>query len=287
MSWLFSRALVAEFSEDICSDGEPCAQSSGAHTQLVFSSQDRTTEFSRRSLSGMTFRLLTEDRGKELLMSYLAGFLVKTSQSLEKAQASTENDQGCGVTWHASLTRYDRDTSSWKTPQRSLLGDSEEFSETWPRWGMMRGGVCWAQSTPVRHTSENESGSSLPTPTATSYGRNKSLGKNAKVRPSLEAMARKNMWPTPTAQDAKNNGAASQHERNTKPLNAEVGGPLNPMFVEWIMGWPLGWTDSKPLEMDKFRRWRRSHGVDSRRQGDRCDERNGEAKQTDEDHNNP
>jgi len=51
------------------------------------------------------------------------------------------------------------------------------------------------------------------------------------------------MWPTPTTQDAKNNGGPSQHNRNTKPLNAEVGGSLNPQWVEWLMGYPEGWTD--------------------------------------------
>jgi hypothetical protein len=43
-------------------------------------------------------------------------------------------------------------------------------------------------------------------------------------------------------------------------VNGVTGGPLNPMWVEWLMGWPLGWTDLKPLEMDKFRAWLRSHG---------------------------
>jgi hypothetical protein len=66
--------------------------------------------------------------------------------------------------------------------------------------------------------------------------------------------------PTPTTQDASNNGPASQQERNTKPLNAEVGGPLNPDWVEWLMGWPIGWTDSKPLGTDRFRLWLNSHG---------------------------
>ena len=51
------------------------------------------------------------------------------------------------------------------------------------------------------------------------------------------------MWPTPTTQDAKNNGGESQHSRNTKPLNAEIGGALNPQWVEWLMGYPEGWTD--------------------------------------------
>lgn len=67
-------------------------------------------------------------------------------------------------------------------------------------------------------------------------------------------------FPTPTAQDAKNNGAPSQIERNTKPLNAEVGGPLNPPWIEWLMGWPIGWTDLRPLATDKFQQWLHSHG---------------------------
>lgn len=67
--------------------------------------------------------------------------------------------------------------------------------------------------------------------------------------------------PTPTAQDAKNNGPASQMERNTKPLNAEVGGPLNPSWVEWLMGWPIGWTDLSASATDSFRKWCASHGI--------------------------
>jgi hypothetical protein len=70
------------------------------------------------------------------------------------------------------------------------------------------------------------------------------------------------MWPTITAQDAKNNAGASQFQRNTKPLNVEaalhcshptptatgaVSQPiLNPAFTEWLMGWPIGWTESVP-----------------------------------------
>jgi len=42
-----------------------------------------------------------------------------------------------------------------------------------------------------------------------------------------------------------------------------LGGAPNPEFAEWLMGWPLGWTDLKPLEMDKFRQWRNSHGKPS------------------------
>ena len=30
-------------------------------------------------------------------------------------------------------------------------------------------------------------------------------------------------------------------------------GQLNPSWVEWLMAWPIGWTDLKPLATDKFR----------------------------------
>jgi DNA (cytosine-5)-methyltransferase 1 len=32
-----------------------------------------------------------------------------------------------------------------------------------------------------------------------------------------------------------------------------ASGSLNPTWVEWLMGWKLGWTDLKPLETDKYR----------------------------------
>jgi hypothetical protein len=57
------------------------------------------------------------------------------------------------------------------------------------------------------------------------------------------------MYPTPTTQDAANNGSPSQSERNTPPLNAVVGGTLNPDWVEWLMGWPVGWTDTAREEV--------------------------------------
>ncbi|EMV5794210.1 DNA cytosine methyltransferase [Escherichia coli] len=40
-----------------------------------------------------------------------------------------------------------------------------------------------------------------------------------------------------------------------------VTGPLNPEWVEWLMGWPIGWTELKPLEMDKFREWQLQHSA--------------------------
>jgi hypothetical protein len=211
---------------DISLDGEQSAQSSGNPTQQAYCSPDKMTECSRLSRYGMTYKPLTEDRGEELLMSYLAAFHAKTSPQPEKEPESTESGQGCGEKWHGSFTKYDPDSSLWKTHQCSLLEDLESFSETWPRWGLMRSGECWEQQTLAHRTSETEFG----------------------------------FLPTPTAHNAKETNAPSEALRNEPTLASRVGGKLNPMWVEWLMGWPLGWTDLKPLETDKFQRWLDEHG---------------------------
>jgi hypothetical protein len=48
------------------------------------------------------------------------------------------------------------------------------------------------------------------------------------------------MWPTPTASvDTSNVNGKFPNQT----LKDAVGGRLNPMWVEWLMGFPLGWTD--------------------------------------------
>ena len=256
MSWLFSRALVEEFSAASCSDGEPFAQLSGSPIPQAFCAPDKTTAFSRLSRFGMTFKPLTADRGEELLMSFRAGFHVKTSALQEKAQASTESEAGCGATWRGSLARFDLASSSWKTAQPSLLGDLEESLVTWPRSGMTAGGLCWELVTLERRTGAKGSGL-WPTPTV--CGNNNRKGISPKAGDGLATAVKR--FATPLARDWRS-GKASQatHEKNSRPLSEQVGGSLNPTWVEWLMGWPLGWTDLKPLETVKFPYAPQQHG---------------------------
>tara|TARA_R110000851_G_scaffold314726_1_gene476902 strand:- start:62 stop:688 length:627 start_codon:yes stop_codon:yes gene_type:complete len=51
------------------------------------------------------------------------------------------------------------------------------------------------------------------------------------------------LWPTPTAHLAKETNAPSEANRNEPTIASLVGGQLNPIFVEWLMGYPEGWTD--------------------------------------------
>ena len=79
MSWLFSRALVEEYSEAICSDGEQSVPLSGNLIPQAYCAPDKMTGFSHLSQFGMTFKPLTESHGEELLMSYQEAFRAKIS----------------------------------------------------------------------------------------------------------------------------------------------------------------------------------------------------------------
>ena len=74
------------------------------------------------------------------------------------------------------------------------------------------------------------------------------------------------LWPTPKANDAEKRGNFDvNNPRNGLAAAARqenpTGGKLNPAWVEWLMGWPISWTESAPLETAKFQQWCRSHGI--------------------------
>ena len=314
MSWLYSQALVEEYLGDICSDGEQSVQSNGNPTQQAYLSQDKMTKFSRLSRFGMTYKPLTESRGEELLTLFREDFLAKTSLVQEKAQELTESDQECGEKWQGSFVKYDLNTHLWKTHQCSLLGDLEEFSETWPQWGLMRNGECWEQQTLAQTIRGTESGFSpngvdtfhtpnttgldggsnsrkalkkkmevWPTPIASRGGAWRSDGQVSMVARNVETYEeyllltkgtskkkREKYWPTPQASDNRDRGNMGNPSVQRR---VEIGkqislsqsvdpnsGQLNPTWVEWLMGWPLGWTDLKPLEMDKSLSVQPQHG---------------------------
>ncbi len=83
---------------------------------------------------------------------------------------------------------------------------------------------------------------------------------NEKRNPNLETIVGQRMFPTPTCHNSKEGAFPSEYNRKTPSLATHAGGKLNPTWVEWLMGWPLGWTDLKPLETDKFHYVQQKHG---------------------------
>ena len=78
--------------------------------------------------------------------------------------------------------------------------------------------------------------------------------------PNLETVVGRELWPTPTAHNAKEGGYPAEHTRNTPTLASPVGGKLNPKWVEWLMGFPLEYSVSKHWETGKFHCKQQSRG---------------------------
>ena len=255
MSFIYSRALVEEFSEANCSGIDASAPSSGNPTLNPSLWHDRTMEVSRHSRYGMTCGPLTEDLGEALLTWWLAGFPARTSAWLEKAQESPESDLGCGLTWRASLAKFDPDTCSWKTVQLSLLGDSELSSVTWPRSGMTADGQCWELPMLERPISEIGSGF-WPTPVSSDTTMRSKPYAQGGTPLSLAVR----LWPTPTAANGLDGGSHSRAACSKAGMEVPTAGKLNPNWVEWLMGWPIGWTALRPSETAKSPNARQPRG---------------------------
>ena len=298
MSWLFSQALVAEYSEATSWDGAPSAPLSVMPTQHKFWRNDKTMEPSKLSQFGLTCAVLTEDHGEALLTWFRADSRARTYQLPGMAPASMAPDQAYGQRWRESSARYDLKSSSWKTHLCLWEEDLHWSSVTLPKWGMTRSGALFQHPTLARPISANASGlwptitvcgnhnqpgssknagwglssavKQWPTPTATlaTKGGRVTPRKSREGGTLIEAVSART-WPTPQASDSNKWSNQTLEDRKAKGQQIRLstavspqgcqGGQLNPEWVEWLMGWPIGWTELKPLEMDKFREWQQQH----------------------------
>jgi hypothetical protein len=279
MSWLFSQALVEEYLGENFLDGEQSAPLNGKPTQQAYCAPDKMMDFSRLSRFGMTYKPLMADRGKELLTLFREDFLARTSALQEMETDLTENEAECGEKWHGLLARYDPDTHLWRTVQCSLLEDLNESLQTLPQWGMTVNGELYLLPTLVQTTKEEEFG--LWRTPDTGAGGTSGLLKEGKSHRAngqpiqirlVDQVNNPHLWPTPCSTDYKGSGKTGQLrdrldyavERGATKSKTygeqQITGQLNPPFPEWLMGWPLGWTDLKPLEMDKSHYVQQQHG---------------------------
>lgn len=297
MSWHFSLGLAVEYWGDNFWDGVQFAQSKTNPMPSAYCYSDKMTRFSRLSRFGMTFAPLTEDDGKALLTWFQGVFHARTSPQPEKEQGLKVQDQDSGAKWQESLGKLNPNGSLQKTHQCLFPEDSISSSPILPKWGLMRDGELWEQTISEQITKENASGLSLemwPTPHAAYCGARRNQNghhltlqdvvaghtKEAKTKlqklnkqmfhtPTATAnqmapsMRKSNYWSTPTANEdarGKPSGKMQKMLGNHPEVRNQGTGTLNPTWVEWLMGWPLGHTDLKPLETDKYQKWLEEHG---------------------------
>jgi len=122
----------------------------------------------------------------------------------------------------------------------------------------MRRGACWAVKTSGQRSNVKESGY-WPAMTCNGW---RSEGSIKQLRKLVE------IGVTTEAEAQAMSGGSLRPERMEawdRPCEEAAGGRMNPAWGEWLMGWPIGWTDKTPLATDKFLPWLQKHGEHSTR----------------------
>ena len=133
----------------------------------------------------------------------------------------------------------------------------------------------WATPNTMDHLPQRSPEALIRQATTTRRGRTRPANLREQICPETVAL-----WPTPTSRDYKDGSAAAcrnvpvngllgraVHQNrllttptasdavgthgggNSRSLRTDAGGQLNPTWVEWLMGFPIGFTELKPSEM--------------------------------------
>lgn len=181
-----------------------------------------------------------------------------------------------GRKWLALLPKSDRVSSLLRTLLASSRWHSTTVLLTWKASATPAGRLYFRLAPSTPRTAETAFGSLLPTPTmqnskhgaATDWEHENrpghlhvmatrlliptprtegfDAGRHRGATDSLHSWA-KALLPTPTHRDHKS-GTGADHGTHSPPLSSVMGGTLNPEFVEWMMGYPEGWTDLTGME---------------------------------------
>lgn len=303
----------------------PCAQLKSSNTRKAYSQPDfpKCRYGMMSAPSGQTILNALECSqtfaNTPMNLSLPAAFRAKIFLALERAREYAEKEAAYGQNMRVSFARFDLDSYSWKIPHFLFQEDWASFSQTWPRWGMMRHGVCYQLNQWEPDTNETESGLQLygtataqggirserfregrspspfklaardrqfPTPVAGTGNYNYKGASATSGDGLITAVKRAEKWPTPVAKDAtstspnekprdklvaavekgrtKNatyptpnidsmcggSGSYAQIMQNPNLTDEEKrsmasgnAGQLNPDWEEWLMFWPVGWSD--------------------------------------------
>ena len=195
------------------------------------------------------------------------------THTLKTPQLSLIEDlTGCSLTLPASGLM--RDGECWERPMLGLTtsGTESGFWATPAASDATRGGKITDKMTGQSLVQMVNTPTHWPTPTASEHT-GAGAGPNKKGAPNLRTAV--TMWPTATATATAYKGWSQNHNRaNTddrldysverqgfQPGQQTPPMRLNPDWVEWLMGWPIGQTALKPLETAKFQEWQQQHSI--------------------------
>ena len=204
-----------------------------------------------RSLSPGTVEAqkMTAHSGRKCCESYAKysqlGSLVKTL-----LESSTWNSTACYLTWKPKVTPHKR----LYFQLAPLMPSTEEIesgslhtmnSGWWPTPSASQGGAGEFIENLITKDGD------LAKPGERAY--NPNTGKHSQI--TLQRAVK--MWPTPTQHGNNNRQGISKKAGDglaTAVRRESLSGSLNPTWVEWLMGFPIGHTDLNHSETQSFRK---------------------------------
>lgn len=275
MNWLYLRAASPDALKDSRSGAEP---SPTARLMNSDSTCWRPEWIAAKSCVRQSGRMSERSRDRTYL---------KSTSSQAPSRVRTSRLQDAEKAWKGSEAAFFGKLSDWPTKQRRLLSSlktsGQAFGPTFPPSDLLlrnldihAGTVIFQLRTAVQDIDENGGFCLVPTPTASSYGYNRS-SRTGKIRPSLKTIWKngtiptpiagegtrggssrphgqfqptvsdpwkQGMIPTPTAREWRNEGLKSGIARNSPSLStlwkATIGTNAPPSFFEWIQGYRIG-----------------------------------------------
>lgn len=254
MSWRYLPASVVSNMDsrkqrhDTESSSGQFVMSSGTTTASKSSRPGSGTASSMTRRSGMTSKNSTGHLGVDEFISSLGDFPAKTSRSGESEGVLLVSEAVFGSRCFGSFASLNRRSLSWRTfpacGRKVLTGSSP----TWPRAGLMLNGKCYLLP-PLVPPTFARGYSLLPTPV-------RIIAEN--INSYLRAHE---TWETSSNLTAKFIGIEFKLTgRAPRPTGRFF---LSPSYVEWMMGFPTGWSGLEPLAMPSSLKSQSSSAQDS------------------------
>jgi len=261
MSWHYSLALLDAFSERglLVTRSSQRLRTNRTASRSCF--DGRRMGRSTPSQSGTTSDHLTVNLG---MASSMLSVLDSPVNPSVKPESNGSTMTGiCGRTRRESLAKYDQESCCLRT-HPNCFGSTEVLSSvTLPAWGMIVSGELYQRTKPERNISASDGGV-WPTPLSRDW--KGPSGRSLKgLECDLPAKVERTSYPTPIASQAKG-GAGSirkdtgkrREDRLDHLLEPGQQGKLSPDWVEYLMGWPVGWTSLDPLPEGTIEAWEAS-----------------------------
>lgn len=157
----------------------------------------------------------------------------------------------CGWSSSALLANFDPKSYSWKMLQTSYLSEEQELLQTLPRWGMTRGGELFRLQTWDYPTIESEYGL-WRTATASDVKRDAIPKKNIVL--TRNGVLLRKRWHGKAGNTRLSEQLLTLHTVKVEGINdwCELK-PLatievNPLWVQMMMGFPMGYSFGKVAE---------------------------------------